>query len=147
MYGKKKIAAVVLKAKEEAAATTAAATTALTANTSATTGTPSNACLLLVLQVVVQPPCGPTPEFGCAASVGGPTYAPPGMQQHGPRRHITMAVTAPTLLVILRQSIKDVTALIQVDVAAVAPQNLGFTIMILLQNNAGHKKSMLPNEN
>ena len=83
-HTEKKIAAAVLKAQEEAAATAAVATTVQAANNSATAGTPPNACVPPVPQVVVQPPCGPAPAFGTAASVGGSTYAPPGMQHYGP---------------------------------------------------------------
>jgi hypothetical protein len=102
-----------------AAATTTVATTLYTANTSTTAGTPPNSCVPLVSQVVH--------AALLLHSVAQPLFVAPLMPLLvcsiiNLLGHITMAVTAPTLLVMLCQSTKAVTTLMLVAlVVAVDP--------------------------
>lgn len=59
--------------------------------------------------------------FGGAASIGVSTFAPPGMHHYGPPQTYHNGRYSPTLLGMLRPSVKDVTTLIPMNVSDVTP--------------------------
>ena len=145
----KKIAAAVLKAQEEAADTAAAATTtaaAGVAQAATTVGTLPNACIPPVPQVVLYPPGGHAPAFDAAASVGGSTLASPGMQRYGPLQacHDGRYTPHPSgYAVLVNQGRYHPYAN---ECGRGGPHNLGFVVMVLLQDATGHNKLILPAE-
>ena len=76
-----KVQVTVFKTQEEAAAVTTTASTTTTPHTP-----PVDTYVSLVPQVVGQPPGGPAPQLGGAASIGSFTVAPFGMQHYSTLR-------------------------------------------------------------
>ena len=97
---------------------------------------------------MVQPPCGPAPAFGGTASICGSTYAPPDMQHCGPPQayHDGRYIPHPYgYAVSVNQGCYH--PYTNGHDGCGGPHNLGFAVMILLQDVAGRKnKPMLPAE-